>query len=129
MSRRFDRDDVYQVSDVEDLRRAIVATGLVSSVEVKPVEAGDGEHADISVSVVPGPMRTVAGEIGYGTGEGYRLEASWQHRNFFPPEGAVTVRGLLGTREQVAGIAYRRNNFPAARQYSLGGVQLPPSGI
>jgi len=108
---RFDRGDVYQVSDVEDLRRAIVATGLVSSVDVKPVEAGDGEHADVAVSVSPAPMRTVAGEIGYGTGEGYRLEASWQHRNFFPPEGAITVRGLLGTKEQAAGIAYRRNNF------------------
>ncbi|MGE4410535.1 MAG: BamA/TamA family outer membrane protein [Sphingobium sp.] len=108
---RFDRDDVYQVSDVEDLRRAIVATGLASSVEVKPVDAGDGEHADIAVSVAPAPMRTVAGEIGYGTGEGYRLEASWQHRNFFPPEGAVTARGLLGTKEQAIGVAYRRNNF------------------
>lgn len=108
---RFDRGDVYQVSDVEDLRRAIVATGLVSSVEVEPVDAGDGEHADIAVSVTPAPMRTVAGEIGYGTGEGYRLEASWQHRNFFPPEGAITVRGLLGTKEQAAGVAYRRNNF------------------
>lgn len=108
---RFDRGDVYQVSEVEDLRRAIVATGLVSSVDVKPVEAGDGEHADVAVSVSPAPMRTIAGEIGYGTGEGYRLEASWQHRNFFPPEGAITVRGLLGTKEQAAGVTYRRNNF------------------
>ncbi len=108
---RFDRDDVYQVSDVEDLRRAIVATGLVSSVSVTPKDAGDGEHANIAVAAVPAPMRTIAGEIGYGTGEGYRLEGSWQHRNFFPPEGAMTVRGLVGTREQAAGLSYRRNNF------------------
>jgi len=108
---RFDREDVYQASEVEDLRRAIVATGLVSSVSVTPKDAGDGEHADISVAAIPAPMRTIAGEIGYGTGEGYRLEGSWQHRNFFPPEGAVTVRGLIGTKEQAAGLSYRRNNF------------------
>ena len=35
-------------------------------------------------------MRTIAGELGYGTGEGVRAEASWQHRNFFNPEGALT---------------------------------------
>lgn len=108
---RFDRDDVYKASDIEDLRRAIVATGLVSSVTVKPIDQGDGEHAAVEVAATAGPMRTVAGEVGYGTGEGYRVEASWQHRNFFPPEGAITARGLLGTREQAVGVSYRRNNF------------------
>lgn len=108
---RFDRDDIYKVSEVEDLRRAIVATGLVSSVTVTPKDAGDGQHANIAVAASPAPMRTIAGEIGYGTGEGYRIEGSWQHRNFFPPEGAVTARGLLGTKEQAAGLSYRRNNF------------------
>lgn len=108
---RFDRGDVYNAADVEDLRRAVIATGLASSVTVKPRDHGDGEHVDIAVSAVPGPMRSITGEIGYGTGEGYRLQAIWQHRNFFPPEGAITLSGLLGTKEQAAGVTYRRGNF------------------
>jgi translocation and assembly module TamA len=40
----------------------------------------------------------IAGELGYGTGEGVRAEASWQHRNFFNPEGALTVRGWPARR-------------------------------
>ena len=56
-------------------------------------------------------MRTVAGQAGYGTGEGVRVEASWQHRNLLPPEGAVTFRGVAGTREQLVGATLRRNNF------------------
>ncbi|EQB06291.1 autotransporter assembly complex protein TamA [Sphingobium baderi] len=108
---RFDRDDIYMASDVEDLRRAIVATGLVSTVTLTPKEAGDGEHVDLDVQVRPAPLRTVAGELGYGTGEGYRAEVSWQHRNLFPPEGAVTLRGVVGTQEQTASVLYRRNNF------------------
>ena len=60
-------------------------------------------------------MRTIAGEAGYGTGEGIRLEASWQHRNLLPPEGAVTFRGVAGTREQLVSAILRRNNFGAAR--------------
>jgi translocation and assembly module TamA len=56
-------------------------------------------------------MRTIAGELGYGTGEGIRAEASWQHRNFFNPEGALTVRGVAGTQEQLAAVQFRRSNF------------------
>jgi translocation and assembly module TamA len=56
-------------------------------------------------------MRTVAGELGYGTGEGARVELSWEHRNLLPPEGAVRFRGVLGTEEQLIGASLRRNNF------------------
>ncbi|MEJ7926467.1 BamA/TamA family outer membrane protein [Sphingobium sp. AN641] len=108
---RFDAEDVYKASDVEDLRRALVQTGLISSLRLEPRDAGDGAHVDIAVDARPAPLRTIAGELGYGTGEGYRAEVSWQHRNFFPPEGAVTLRGVVGTQEQTASVGYRRNNF------------------
>ena len=108
---RFKRGDTYTASDVEDLRRAIVATGLVSSVSLKPKDAGDGAHVDLAVDLRPAPLRTIAGQLGYGTGEGYRAQLSWQHRNLFPPEGSVTVRGVVGTQEQTASFTYRRNNF------------------
>jgi len=98
-------------SDVEDLRQALVATGLVSSLSMTPKDAGDGEHVDLAIDARPAPLRTIAGELGYGTGEGYRAEVSWTHRNFFPPEGSVTLRGVLGTQEQTASFTYRRNNF------------------
>ncbi|HYJ82575.1 MAG TPA: BamA/TamA family outer membrane protein [Allosphingosinicella sp.] len=100
----------YQAPLVEDLRRALIATGLVSSVAIRPV-AGEGKTVDLAVSLERAPMRTVAGQAGYGTGEGVRIEASWQHRNLLPPEGAVTFRGVLGTQEQLVGAVLRRNNY------------------
>ncbi|WP_443020025.1 autotransporter assembly complex protein TamA [Sphingobium sp. S6] len=118
---RFERGDPYNISDVEDLRGAIVATGLISSVTLTPKDAGDGEHVDLAVDVRPAPLRTIAGELGYGTGEGYRAAVSWQHRNLFPPEGAVTLRGVLGTQEQTASFTYRRNNF-RERDHVLTGL-------
>jgi len=108
---RFHPGDPYMASDVEDLRQALVATGLVSSLTMTPRDAGDGEHVDLAIDARPAPLRTIAGELGYGTGEGYRAEVSWTHRNFFPPEGSVTLRGVLGTQEQTASVIYRRNNF------------------
>jgi translocation and assembly module TamA len=108
---RFDPGDRFKASDVEDLRRALVATGLVSSVSLTPTDAGDGEHVDLAVDLRPAPLRTIAGELGYGTGEGYRAEVSWTHRNLFPPEGSLTLRGVLGTQEQSGSVTFRRNNF------------------
>jgi len=108
---RFQSGDQFKRSKVDDLRRALIATGLVASAEVQLVPAADGRTVDLAVKLEPAPMRTVAGELGYGTGEGVRLEASWQHRNFFNPEGALTVRGVAGTQEQLAAVQFRRNNF------------------
>jgi translocation and assembly module TamA len=108
---RFDPGDRFEQSEVDDLRRALVATGLVAAVEVRQIPREEGRIIDLAVKLEPAPMRTVAGEVGYGTGEGFRAEASWQHRNFFNPEGALTVRGVAGTQEQLASVSLRRNNW------------------
>lgn len=100
----------YEAALVDDLRRALIATGLVSTVAIRPVAAAD-RKVDLAVALERAPMRTVAGQAGYGTGEGIRVEASWQHRNLLPPEGAVTFRGVLGTQEQLVGAVLRRSNF------------------
>ncbi|WP_417593041.1 autotransporter assembly complex protein TamA [Parasphingorhabdus sp.] len=111
MIARFDPGDIYQASDIDDLRRALIATGLISTLSIKPVVAEDPSAVDIAVDVKPAPLRTIAGEIGYDTGEGIRSEVSWEHRNFFPPEGLIRLTGVLGTQEQSGSIAYRRNNY------------------
>jgi translocation and assembly module TamA len=113
---RFESGDLYQRSLVEDLRKAIVATGLVSSVTLAPREtvAPKSEVPGtlvLDATISKAPLRTIAGAIGYDSGEGFRLEASWEHRNLFPPEGLLRVRGVAGTKEQLAGVTLRKNNF------------------
>jgi translocation and assembly module TamA len=108
---RFREGEPFRAERIEDLRQALVATGLVSSVTLRPVARPDSDLVDVAVAIEPAPMRTVAGEAGYGTGEGIRVELSWQHRNLIEPEGAVTFRGVAGTREQLVSAILRRNNF------------------
>ena len=113
---RFEPGDLYQRSLEIDLRRAILATGLVSTVTLTPVEVAppagsDPGTVDIAVEMTQAKLRTLAGAIGYGTGEGFKVEGSWEHRNLFPPEGLLRVRGIAGTEEQLFGVTFRKNNF------------------
>lgn len=110
---RFERGELYSTAMVDDLRRALIQTGLVSRVEITPVDPGDSETVDISVAMQPAPPRTIAGRLGYGTGEGASAEVNWEHRNLLGPEGAVGVRAIAGTEEQYLGFSYRRSNFLA----------------
>lgn len=113
--RRYKPGEIYDSRKVDDLRKALVATGLFSSVAVDPVrtnEAGpDGtEYVDLHVEQAAGPPRTLAGEVGYGTGQGFRAEGTWTHRNLFPPEGALIAGVVAGTQEQGVSGTFRRSN-------------------
>lgn len=112
---RFERGELYDSRKIDDLRQALVATGLFNTVSVMPQQSGepadDGtEYATIMVEQEAGPPRTIAGSAGYGTGQGFRVEGSWTHRNMFPPEGALIFNGVAGTQEQGAGAIFRRSN-------------------
>jgi translocation and assembly module TamA len=112
---RFDKGDLYDSRLVDDLRKALVATGLYAVVAVKPEPSGvpgpDGtEYALVAVEQEAGPARTLAANAGYGTGQGIRAQGSWTHRNLFPPEGALIASMVAGTQEQGASATFRRSN-------------------
>ena len=118
---RFEAGDLYRASLQSDLRRAVLATGLVSSVAVTPREISPPRGAQpgevvFDVEMERAPLRTISGALGYGTEDGIKVEAGWEHRNLLPPEGALRVRGIVGTREQLASVTFRRSNFGARDQ-------------
>ncbi|HEX2762670.1 MAG TPA: BamA/TamA family outer membrane protein [Allosphingosinicella sp.] len=113
---RFKRGDLYDSRKVDDLREAMIATNLFTTVSAEPVATGekadDGtEYVNILVKQDAGPARSLAGTLGFSTGEGFRAEATWEHRNFFRPEGAIRANAILGTLEQSLRAGFRRNNW------------------
>ena len=108
---RFKPGDQFERSKVEDLRRALIATTLVANADIKIVPAEGGRVVDLDVRLEPAPSHTIAGDIGYGTGQGALVEATWTDRNFFNPEGALILRAILGTSEQLGGVEFRRSDF------------------
>jgi translocation and assembly module TamA len=146
--------DVYDADRIEDLRRALIQTGLVSVAQITPVRTADPKVVDLDVHLERAPPRTIAGTLGYvqgsritagqlgylstetvstlgyGTGQGVTAEVDWTHRNLFPPEGSLTLRGLLGTQEQLASAIFRRNNFRTRdqaliTQFTLDHLNVP----
>ena len=113
---RFDRGELYDRRKVDDLREAMVATRLFDSVSAEPVLTGqlapDGsEYVNILVRQDAGPARSIDANAGYNTGEGFRLEGAWEHRNLIRPEGALRIAAVAGTAEQNLSVRFRRNNW------------------
>lgn len=112
---RFERGEIYDSRMVDDLRQALIATGLFTTVAVEPtrtgIPAGEGtEYVTMVVTQNAGPPRTLAASAGYGTGQGFLIQGSWTHRNLFPPEGALIATAVAGTGEQGASVTFRRSN-------------------
>ncbi len=85
---RFKRGELYDNRRVDDLREAMVATGLFESVAVEPQRTGeiapDGtEYVNLLVTQNAGPARRLAATAGYSTGQGIRIDGSWTHKNLF----------------------------------------------
>jgi translocation and assembly module TamA len=113
---RFSRGELYDRRKVDDLREAMVSTRLFSTVSAEPVLTGeraeDGtQYVNILVRQDAGPVRSLDASAGYSTGEGFRLEGAWEHRNLFPPEGALRIAAIAGTNEQNLSVRFRRNNW------------------
>src|SRR4051812_20494489 len=112
---RFKRGELYDSRKVDDLREAMIATSLFRTVAAEPVATGEfapdgAEYVNIRVRQEAGPARSINGTAGYSTGEGLRIEGTWEHRNFFPPEGGLRVAAVAGTPEQALRGALHKMN-------------------
>lgn len=113
---RFRRGELYDRRKVDDLREAMVATRLFSTVSAEPVLTGEAapdgtQYVNILVRQDAGPPRTIDATAGYSTGEGLRAEVAWEHHNLFRPEGDLRIAAIVGTQEQNLLVQFRRNNW------------------
>ncbi|WP_428332222.1 autotransporter assembly complex protein TamA [Novosphingobium sp.] len=118
---RFRAGRIYDRRLVDDFRQGILQTGIVGGVKIVPRETVAPTPtapgvADIDVALTKGPQHSVTLQGGQSSGQGFYIEGSWEDRNKFPPEGMVGARGILGTREQLAGLTFRKSNFLARDQ-------------
>lgn len=126
---RYKAGDLYDSRKVDDVRQALVATGLFSIVAIEPVRTGqpgpDGtETVDLLVRQTKGLSRSLNGSVGYGTGEGIKLQGNFTDRNRFPPEGALSLTAVAGTQEQRLAAAFRRSNAGQRDRAFQAGIDI-----
>jgi translocation and assembly module TamA len=122
---RFAEGQSYDARRVDDLRERLLATGLYANLNVRTVASADNPAvADILVEGTAAKPRTVSVSGGYGTSEGPKIEASWQHRNLFGGEERVTFLGRAGTIEQTLRADLQKSNFRKRDQNLVGRAVL-----
>jgi translocation and assembly module TamA len=118
---RFKEGASYDARELDDLREALLSTSLYANLNVRTVARADNpEIADVFVDGSPAKTRTIAVTAGYGTSEGPKVEASWQHRNLFGGEERVTILGRAGTIEQTLRADFQKSNFRKRDQNLIG---------
>ncbi len=113
---RFREGQIYDSRQVDDLRRELIATGLYATAAVTPMApgavAGDGTApVDVQVEGTPAKPHSLSGAVGYQTGLGGTAEIDWTDHDLLPPEGALTVRGMAGTQQSLAGLTFVRSDL------------------
>ena len=99
---RFKPATPFKRSKVDDLRRALVATGLVASVEVKSSRSTAGRTVDLAVQLEPAPIAH------------HRRRGRLWHRRGRPRRGQLAAPQLVQSRGR-ADRARRRRHAGAAR--------------
>ena len=126
---RFKKSDLYDQRLSDDWRQAMIATGLLRSLVITPIDSGiktpQGlSYVTMSVAQAPAKLRTLSGEVGYSTGQGAHFEAKYSQRNQFPPEGAMIYNLVAGTQEQSLGANMQRSNAVMRDQTQIFGLNL-----
>jgi translocation and assembly module TamA len=118
---RFKPGDNYNARDVDDFREALLATNLFGTLAVKPVpDKNDPTIANIEISGTPSKFRTFSANVGYGTREGPKVEASWQNRNLFGAEERFTILGRAGYLNQTIRADILKSNYQQRDQNLTG---------
>lgn len=101
--------DVYDARLVTRTRRALVDSGLFSSVRIDTAAAEvDGESVPLTITVVERVRRSVGAGLYYDTTQGIGSSAFWEHRNFMGGGENLRVQGDVA-QQRLAALGRFRN--------------------
>lgn len=107
---------IYDQRQIDTFRDRLIQTGLFSGIRILPQlptgPAVDGA-ADIALAVElsEADLRQVSVQAGFSTDEGFSIEGSWTHRNFFGQGEIFTVTGQIAELEQSVDTTLTLPNF------------------
>jgi translocation and assembly module TamA len=116
---------LYQASKVDETRRALIESGLFSTVRITPT--ADPEHPGevrMTVDATERLHRTIGAGLAYNTSQGPAARAFWENRNLFG--NAEQLRLAVEAGQQIAGFRanFRRPDFFVVDQDFLATAEI-----
>ncbi|MEO5362989.1 MAG: BamA/TamA family outer membrane protein [Magnetococcus sp. DMHC-8] len=115
----------YQPRLLEEAKRAMLATGLFNTVQVRiaPEPDGQGLHP-VAVDLHQRKHRSISSGIGYSTGTGAKVAANWEHRNILGGGEMLQVKGQAAMNLLHLETAFGKPDFLQMQQKLLLSASL-----
>lgn len=122
---RWQSDEIYNSSKVEETRRALIETGLFSTVRITPT--ADPEHpgeARMTIEATERLHRTIGAGLAYNTSQGFGARGFWENRNLFGNAEHLRLSADVGQQIEAFRANFRRPDFLAIDQDFLATAEI-----
>jgi translocation and assembly module TamA len=122
---RWQSGAVYDASKVDETRRALIESGLFSTVRITPTaDPDDPMDVRMTIDATERLHRTVGAGLAYNTSQGPAARAFWENRNLFG--NAERLRIAVEGGQQIAGFRanFRRPDFLVIDQDFLATAEI-----
>jgi translocation and assembly module TamA len=122
---RWQRGEIYDASKVEESRRALIETGLFSTVRITPtVDPQNPEDARMTIEPTERLHRTIGAGLAYNTSQGIGARAFWENRNLFGYAEYLRLSAEAGQQIAAFRANFRRPDFLAIEQDFLATAEI-----
>ena len=109
---RWQRGAAYNAAEVEQTRRALIESGLFSTVRITPtLDPANPGTALMKLMRQNGAHRTVGAGVGYNTSQGAAAKAFWENRNLFGNAEYLRLSATGGQQVYALNANFRRPDF------------------
>jgi translocation and assembly module TamA len=122
---RWQRGAIYDEAKVEETRRALITSGLFSTVRITPVADPDNpDDVRMTIDATERLHRSLGVGLAYNTTQGPAARAFWENRNLFGNAEYLRISAEGG--QQIAGFRtnFRRPDFLAVDQDLLASAEI-----
>jgi translocation and assembly module TamA len=114
---RWQRDEIYDANKVEETRRALIESGLFSTVQITPtVDPDNPDDVRMAIDATERLHRTVGAGLAYNTSQGFGARAFWENRNLFGYAENLRLSAEAGQQLDAFRANFRRPDFLAIDQ-------------
>jgi translocation and assembly module TamA len=115
----------YDESKVEETRRALIESGLFSTVRITPTaDPENPEDVRMTIDATERLHRTIGAGLAYNTSQGFGARAFWENRNLFGNAENLRLSAEVGQQLDAFRANFRRPDFLTVDQDLLATAEV-----